>query len=734
MIQRIQETLIRKRLEQFPAVCIVGPRQAGKTTLAKTFSTIYFDLEQEADRVRLDLLWTALIAEDRLVILDEAQSWPEIFPRLRGVIDARRKSNGRFLLLGSVSPSLMKQVSESLAGRMALVDLPPLSSAELPPEYADSLWKNGGFPDGGCLHPELAAFPVWQASYLRQMSHQDLPAWGLPSKPQQTDRLMRMIAAIHGSQFNASQLGQGLGITYHTVSSYLDFLEGAFLIRRLPPFFAGNFPKRLIKTPKIYWRDSGLLHSLLGLASTSDLIDQPWVGESWEGWVIDQIINTRQATGESLAAYYFRTSDGLECDLLLDTDQGREVIEIKLSSSPSSQTFSKLSKIAQLVGATKQVVISRIPDESCIFTSDRSSLNLHTYLSQFTGSQASGIPEGADRLPTQSELFSLLRLEAGGLIQKGVLGEKELMQRASLLAQDLKVMAPVGFRLLPPRWLLPQESEINFTLVEYAFDQSGHDIDNADDPLVPKKEVSMMNGTGLDRESLLYLSKVSETGHKIIPSLWPADEELCSHLKLGPQHLDTLNEVWWLSRWQGIDEGSVEHEKVVLEKSRSSKRQKAPSVDWSFTILGGQVRINLEVKNRRGTKGSEPFSKEVYLFANHPEKPFRPSKEHEINVLAITAYHGAYLSEKEEASLVATYLDSLEEPVIDAVVLMVKGGTTSYEKIHFPQNRALNKKDLILKAVFKPSSLEDHSGVGMNHFPRSLQDVLKDMKKAKLMS
>lgn len=696
--------------------------------MAKTFSSAYFDLEQEADRVKLDLLWNELIAGDQLAILDEAQSWPEIFPRLRGAIDARRKSNGRFLLLGSVSPSLMKQVSESLAGRMALVDLPPLSAMELPPEYADSLWRNGGFPDGGCLHPEAAAFPVWQESYLRQMSHQDLPAWGLPSKPQQTDRLMRMVAAIHGSQLNASQLGQGLGITYHTVGSYLDFLEGAFLIRRLPPFFAGNFPKRLIKTPKIYWRDSGLLHSLLGLTSTSGLIDQPWVGESWEGWVIDQIITTRKATGESFAAYYFRTSDGLECDLLLETDQGREVIEIKLSANPSIQTFSKLSKIAKLVGACKQVVISRIPDDSSVVAGDRSSVNLQTYLSQFTGRPASDMPVGKGRLPTQSELFSLLRIEAGGLVREGVLGEKELMQRASLLAQDLKVMAPAGFRLLPPRWLLPPESEINFALVEYAFDQSGHDIDNADDPFVAKNEVSMMDGTGLDRESLLYLSKVSETGHRIIPSLWPVEAELCSHLKLGSQHLDTLNEVWWLSRWQGIDDGTVEHEKVILEETRSSKRQQAPSVDWSFTILGGQVRINLEVKNRRGTKGSEPFSKKAYLFANNPEKPFRPSKENEINVLAITAYHGGYISESEEASLVAEYLDSLDPPVIDAVALMVKGSTTSYEKIHFPLNRELNKKDLILKAVFKSCDPEDHSYVGTNRFPRSLQDVIEEVR------
>ncbi|CAN5670304.1 hypothetical protein BH11VER1_BH11VER1_31850 [soil metagenome] len=264
MIPRLLRKLIAARLDRFPAVAIVGPRQAGKTTLAKEFSSVYFDLEQEADRVRLDLRWNDLVRKDQLIILDEAQSWPEIFPRLRGAIDARRQQKGRFMLLGSVSPSLMKQVSESLAGRLALVELPPFTLAELPIEFSDALWRFGGFPDGGVLDGNSGTYPVWQESYLRQMAQRDLPTWGLPAKPAEINRLLRLTAATHGTALNASQLGQSLGVSYHTIQSYIDYLEGAFLLRRLNPYFVNNFPKRLTKTSKIYWRDSGLLHYLLG--------------------------------------------------------------------------------------------------------------------------------------------------------------------------------------------------------------------------------------------------------------------------------------------------------------------------------------------------------------------------------------------------------------------------------------------------------------------------------------
>jgi len=363
------------RLEQFPAVGLLGPRQCGKTTLAKGLSRHYFDLEQPSDRLRLDLSWNDIIERNDLVLLDEAQAWPEVFPRLRAAIDARRKDNGRFLLLGSVSPVLMRQVSESLAGRMALAELTPFHLVELPGSKCDLLWRCGGYPDGGVLGG--ATFPQWQANYLSLMAQRDLPAWGLAARPAVTDRLFRMVAARQGGILNASQLGQSIGITYHTVQSYLDHLEAAFLIRRLPPFYA-NIQKRLVKAPKIYWRDSGLLHALLGLMPEADLWAQPWVGASWEGWVIEQILAARQARGENIQAWYFRTQDGLEADLLLESGKHREIIEIKLTTSPSQEDFTRLGKVAALAKATRQVLISRA--NRAVVTKDKWSVDLATYL------------------------------------------------------------------------------------------------------------------------------------------------------------------------------------------------------------------------------------------------------------------------------------------------------------------------------------------------------------------
>lgn len=728
MIPRLQQTLIAKRLGQFPAVGIVGPRQAGKTTLAKEFSSLYFDLEQESDRVRLDLQWSSLIEVDQLIVLDEAQSWPAIFPRLRGAIDSRRSAKGRFLLLGSVSPSLMKQVSESLAGRLALVELPPLSLAELSSEQADALWRFGGFPDGGALAPESGVYPVWQSSYLRQMSHQDLPAWGLPSKPEQTDRLLRLTAAMHGTPFNASQLGQALGVSYHTVQSHLDYLEGAFLIRRLKPYFARNFPKRLIKAPKLYWRDSGLLHHLLGLSADADPIRQIWVGTSWEGWVIEQILAAREATGETLSAWYFRTSDGLECDLLIESGDVREVIEIKLSSTPSTEDFAKLNKIADLVGATRQVLIGRFPNSLLVETGDRWLVNLPAYLAKFTALPLRPLAKKAGL--SRTTLYQRLRDAAGALKENGVLSDETLMKRAEWLKSDLEALALPDFSILPTRWIEPPGSGVRFPLVEYRFGKSDHDLNRADSPVKVPKNVNAMTGKGLDREDLLYLSKVSEIGHSLIPEIWPSLPSLKANLRLPTQHLDTLNEVWWLSRWHGIDRGSVEHEHVARTDDLNLAKKSPSRVDWKFTVLGGQITLHLEVKNRRGSKGSAPFNKGIYLFDGHPEEAFGVSGPDEINVLAITSYHAGWITEQEEASLVSAYLDGLERPVVDAVALAVKGGTGSYEKLFFPVGRNPEKKDLILKAVLRPMDTEDHAFIGVIEFPMSLDEALERIRKS----
>jgi uncharacterized protein len=360
MITRLLEPLVRERLRRFPAVGLLGPRQCGKTTLAKKLGDLYFDLEQPRERLRLDGLWDDITASSQLVALDEAQCWPEVFPRLRGAIDAQRRKNSRFLVLGSVSPELTKQVSESLAGRLSPLELTPLQAAEVPAAKHEALWRAGGFPDGGLL--DKAAFPSWQHGYLHLMTRRDLPQWGLPAKPTVTNRLFHLLAAAHGSHQNNSKFGQTLGLSHHTISGYLDFLEGAFLIRRLPPYFPHNITKRLVKTPKLYWRDTGLLHALLGLGPKDDLFSQDWIGESWEGWVIEQILAWHAAHGHAVQPYYFRTSDGLECDLLLVHDGMIELVEIKLTTNPRPEDMARLRQIRSLVKADRIVLLTRARD------------------------------------------------------------------------------------------------------------------------------------------------------------------------------------------------------------------------------------------------------------------------------------------------------------------------------------------------------------------------------------
>lgn len=357
MIKRSLLPLLQERLGASPAVGLAGPRQCGKTTLARSLGGSYFDLEQRPERLRLDLEWEGLCSGSRLVVLDEAQSWPEVFPRLRGAIDADRKRRGRFLLLGSVSPGLMAQVSESLAGRLALLDLTPFLWSELKPEVAsERLWLCGGYPEGGVLEPK--AFPRWQKDYLALLSQRDLPNWGLPAAPETTATMLRMLAAAHGQVWNASQLGQSLGLNYKTVSGYLDYLVGAFLIRRLPPYHA-NIGKRLTKSPKVYWRDTGLLHSLLNVPDEATLLAQPWVGASWEGFVIEQALGALACAGRQHEAYHFRTSDRHEIDLVLELGRELWAIEVKLTASPSPEDMERLDKTADLIKATKRVLVTR---------------------------------------------------------------------------------------------------------------------------------------------------------------------------------------------------------------------------------------------------------------------------------------------------------------------------------------------------------------------------------------
>ncbi|MFC1529645.1 ATP-binding protein [Gemmatimonadota bacterium] len=376
MINRLIRKTVLDRLQANPAVSLIGPRQCGKTTLARDMEGIYFDLEQDSERLRLDLDWDSLVAGHQLIILDEAQSWPSVFPRLRGAIDNDRRKMGRFLLLGSVSPTLMIQVSESLAGRLSLIELTPFLVTELEQKAArERRWLYGGYPDGGVLKPSM--YPQWQLDYLALLSQRDLPAWGLSAKPQTIDRLLRMLAALHGQVWNASDVGRSLGLSYHTVNSYLDYLAGAFIIRRLPAYQA-NIKKRLVKSPRIYWRDSGLQHALMNVPDRAALLTQPWVGASWEGFVIEQVLGELAAHGQAFNAYHFRTSDQHEIDLVLDFGNERWAVEVKLSSAPAMQDMARLDAAADMIGATRRFLVSQTTRSSG--NELRTSCNLETFL------------------------------------------------------------------------------------------------------------------------------------------------------------------------------------------------------------------------------------------------------------------------------------------------------------------------------------------------------------------
>ena len=348
---------LQVRLQSYPAVALVGPRQCGKTTLARLLGGHYYDLEQQSERLRLDIEWEEITKSNTLIILDEAQTASDVFPRLRATIDNERTRNGRFLLLGSVSPSLMIQVSESLAGRLSVLELTPLSWAELPDNaQRQRLWLCGGYPDGCVLNGRR--FPLWQQDYLTLLMQRDLPAWGLPAKAQVMRRLVRMLAISNGMEWNASQIGKSLGLSYHTVNSYVDYLEGAFLARRLPAFHA-NIRKRIIKRPKFYWRDSGLLHALLNVRHKRELLTQPWIGASWEGFVIEQILTAMQQAGRPYEAWYLRTSDQKEIDLVLETASQLWALEIKLTTNPSRADMERLNVNATLIGADQTFLICR---------------------------------------------------------------------------------------------------------------------------------------------------------------------------------------------------------------------------------------------------------------------------------------------------------------------------------------------------------------------------------------
>ena len=338
MIPRHKLQIVRDRLSQFPAVALLGPRQVGKTTLAEHIGenqpSIYLDLEHPSDREKLsdaDLYLSS--HEDKLVILDEVQRMPELFQTLRGLIDKGRRRNiraGRFLLLGSASVELLKQSGESLAGRIAYIELEPFSVLEINGEEHEKLWIRGGFPDSFLAQNDRASV-VWRENFIRTYLERDIPQLG-PRVPAETlRRFWTMLAHVQGGTLNAAQLARGLGIDGKTIARYLDLLVDLLLVRRLPPFHA-NVKKRLVKSPKIYVRDSGIVHTLLGLDERDAVLGHPVVGGSWEGFILENLLG---AVPERTRAYFYRTASGAEIDLVLEMPNGKLwAIEIKRGLAP----------------------------------------------------------------------------------------------------------------------------------------------------------------------------------------------------------------------------------------------------------------------------------------------------------------------------------------------------------------------------------------------------------------
>jgi predicted AAA+ superfamily ATPase len=339
MIARRLLSILGAALGEVPAVALLGPRQAGKTTLALELArgrpSVYLDLESEADRAKLaDPELYLAQHEDKLVVLDEIQRTPELFGHPRGLIDAGRRRGrraGRFLVLGSASLELLRQSSQSLAGRIRYLELAPLDAAEVGRERVNALWLRGGFPES-LLAPSDAASLRWREDFIRSYLERDIPQLG-PRIPATTlRRLWTMLAHQQGGLLNAAALARALAVDGKTVASYLDLLVDLLLVRRLPPWHA-NIGKRLVKSPKVYVRDSGLVHALLGIEEPETLLGHPVAGGSWEGMVIESLVAAAPAGSQ---AHFFRTAAGAEIDLLLSLPGRRKpwAIEIKRSLAP----------------------------------------------------------------------------------------------------------------------------------------------------------------------------------------------------------------------------------------------------------------------------------------------------------------------------------------------------------------------------------------------------------------
>lgn len=357
-LPRTAENEILRLASIFPAVVLVGPRQVGKTSLAKKMAghlprpSYYIDLELPEDFAKLSN--PSLFLEqltDQTVIIDEVQRQPDLFPILRALID-RNRQPGRFILLGSASPELIRDTSESLAGRVAYFELPPLTYRETKDTVAyHTHWLRGGFPESLLAGDERASVD-WRENFIKTYLERDLPLLGLRAEPMLVRRLWTMLAHLSGNLLNYESLAGSLGITAPTVRRYIDFMEASYLIRRLPPWFV-NISKRLVKSPKIYIRDTGLLHTLLNFGSLQQLQGHPVLGASWESYVLQEISANLPPRYE-LA--FYRTHEGTEADIvIINAGQPETIVEVKYSSTPKPGKGFYIAQ--QDLGVSKSVIV-----------------------------------------------------------------------------------------------------------------------------------------------------------------------------------------------------------------------------------------------------------------------------------------------------------------------------------------------------------------------------------------
>jgi uncharacterized protein len=344
MIPRRVEAVVQERLGDFPAVGLLGPRQVGKTTLARTIAatreSVYLDLESPVDREKLtDPVLYLSGHENKLVIVDEIQRMPELFAALRGLIDDGRRhgrTSGRFLLLGSASVELLRQ-SETLAGRIAYIEMSPLDVLETPDDRQRDLWVRGGFPES-FLAADAARSLIWRQAFIRTYLERDIPQLG-PRIPATTlQRFWTMLAHVQGGLLNAANLARSLAVDGKTIARYVDLLSDLMLVRRLQPF-QSNIGKRLVKAPRVFIRDSGIVHALLNIGDEESLLGHPVAGPSWEGFAMENLV---AAAPERSVPLFYRTAAGAEIDLLLEIPgHGLWAIEIKrgLSARPEKGFF-----------------------------------------------------------------------------------------------------------------------------------------------------------------------------------------------------------------------------------------------------------------------------------------------------------------------------------------------------------------------------------------------------------